>query len=160
MLNSLSKQDEWAVMQSSDITQCILEAFVLLLQESVPACLQGVSFWCKQCLFHVVCTVQDIMHFISWHVLDRPPCNPEPPLCGGSHVFVWHTQEGAKGSKVKFGQRHWCGGTLVAVAAVQEFLCGWVHGLVYQWNSCHYTCWDYCKWLIQGGSNMTRTDFV
>jgi hypothetical protein len=35
----------------------------------------------------MVCTVQDMMHFIYWHILDHPPCNPELPLCGGSRVF-------------------------------------------------------------------------
>jgi len=33
-------------------------------------------------------------------------------------------QEGAKGRKVKYEQRQWCGGTLIVTTAVQRILCG------------------------------------
>jgi len=39
-------------------------------------------------------------------------------------------EEGAKGSKVKSGQRQWCGGTQIVTAAVQGILYGGVCCLV------------------------------
>jgi hypothetical protein len=96
--------------------------------------------------FHVACTVQGMLNSMSQDVMDHPPYNPELALCGW-HVFG-PPQEGAKGPKVKSGQRQWCGGTLIVTAAVQGILCGEFHCLVCKWVSCHNTCSDYCKWPI------------
>jgi hypothetical protein len=56
---------------------------------------------------------------MSLDVLDHPLYKPELMLCG-LHVFG-PPQEGAKGPKVKSGQRQWYGGTLIVTAAVRDF---------------------------------------